>query len=71
MNRLCTIAVVAGRELADMDNSKQPNTFLRGLIERLLLPEDKDLTTRLENFAWLMNRILARVMMSMLMTVQG
>jgi hypothetical protein len=32
-------AVAAGMGLADMDNNERPNTFLKGLIERLLSPD--------------------------------
>ncbi len=40
-NMLHTFVVVAGMRLADMDNNEHPNTFLKGLIERLLLPDKK------------------------------
>ncbi len=38
---LHTFTAAACMGLADMDNNKQPNTFLKGLIERLLLPDKK------------------------------
>ncbi len=41
-NRLHAFAAAAGMKLANMDNGERPNTFLRGLIERLLLPEEKN-----------------------------
>ncbi len=39
---LHAFAAAAGMMLADMDNNKQPNTFLRGSIERLQLTEKLD-----------------------------
>jgi hypothetical protein len=41
MNMLRTFTVAAGMGLADMDNEERPNIFLKGLIERLLLPYKK------------------------------
>jgi hypothetical protein len=40
-NMLRTFTAAAGMGLANMDKDERPNTFLKGLIERLLSPDKK------------------------------